>query len=300
MTSITQHLRRAGLALAAAAALAAGGAAQAYTTFPGDAKWGAGGPGSGATVTWSVMPEGTGVLRTPDTPGFLFQDFWSGDNDLGAVYAQLGPDEATGRARFMSALQAAFDTWSAAADLHFVQVVDDGSPLGFVGPTAGRVGDIRIGAFGFLAPFDAFAGHTFEPPGGSSPLAAYWNGTGQKSDFGDVNLNKWAFFSTFEGLAEGDSFGGFPNDLQGLLVHEIGHALGLGHPEEDGVQGDEALSVMYVGPGCCTRIHRQLGSDDIAGIRALYGAPVPEPAAPALLLAGLAALGLWRRRGANA
>jgi len=285
------------LALAAFAWLATS-AANAFLTFDGNPKWGSSAPGSGAVVSWSVMPEGTGVVRSPDSPPYLFEDFWQGSNNLGAVWSQLDANPATGQAIFMSALQAAFATWGAAANIQFVQVADDGSPIGFTGSTAGKVGDIRIGAYGFLPPFDAVAGHTFEPPGGASSLAAYWASTDQRSDFGDVNLNAYAYFSSWPGYVEGQAYAGFPNDIQGLLTHEVGHALGLGHPEDDGLSPGETDSIMYVGPGCCTTIRRTLGADDVAGIQFLYGAaaPVPEPRGAVLFIAGLLGIAVSLRR----
>lgn len=285
-----------------AAALVTGGiaaAAHGYTTFEGSPKWGLSTLGTPAVVTWSLLPEGTDVVRPPTDPAFIFSDFWAGTNALNSVYAQLDPNPVTGAAIFRQALVASFATWSAAAGVTFVEVGDDASPLGYVGATTGRVGDIRVGAYGFLAPFDAIGAHTFEPPGGTSSLAAYWATTGQQSDFGDVNLNAYAFFSTYAGLSEGQPFGTWMgNDLQGILTHEIGHALGLSHPEDDGIQGNEAMAIMYVGAGCCDAVHRQLGSDDIAGIQSLYGpaVPIPEPGAWLLLVAGLTGLTASKRR----
>lgn len=278
-----------------ATALLCTSAAQAYTTFEGDPRWGSGPLGTGAVITWSLMPEGTAAVRSPDSPPFLFQEFWAGSNDLASVYAQLDADPALGETIFLNALTASFATWSAAAHLSFVQVSDDGSPIGFVGATDGKVGDIRIGAYKFLTPFSAFAGHAFEPPGGTSSLAAYWGSTDQRSDFGDVNLNTEAVYSSFAGLAEGDAFPRFGNDIQGLLSHEIGHALGLGHPEADGLAPGENQTIMYVGPDCCSRLRRTLGADDVAGVQYLYGAvaSVPEPSAWLLMAGGLWPLSLW-------
>ena len=52
-----------------------------------------------------------------------------------------------------------------------------------------------------------------------------------------------------------------------ILIHELGHALGLGHPDEAG-QEVEAIMNSYLGVST-------LQPDDIAGARALYGGPGP-------------------------
>lgn len=259
--------------------------------FDGTPKWGSPTLGTGAVVTWSLIPDGTDVIRPPsvDEP-FILHDFWIGTSDLSSVYAQLDPDVAIGEALFRTALTGALDTWAAAANLTFVEVSDAGVPLGYPGATAGVVGDIRIGSWSLASPFDAVAAHAFEPPGGSSLLSSFL-AMHSPSTFGDVTLNKDAFFSTWPGLSEGDFYGGFPNDIQNLLLHEIGHSLGLTH-------SDDIDSIMYVGPGCCDYIQRTLSAEDVANIQTLYGtlAPVPEPSTLAIWGIGAMMLGASRLR----
>jgi hypothetical protein len=78
--------------------------------------------------------------------------------------------------------------------------------------------------------------------------------------------------------------GTYLNDVEGLVVHEIGHALGLGHSD------------VFDGSACdYTHVNHLLAPDDVAGIQGIYGSaapPVPlSPAAGVVLGFLLAALG---------
>ncbi|HXA48700.1 MAG TPA: matrixin family metalloprotease [Candidatus Acidoferrum sp.] len=116
---------------------------------------------------------------------------------------------------------------------------------------ASRTIDILFvrGAHGDAYPFDGPGGalaHTFYPPPNAEPIA------------GDMHLD------ADEGWRTGASV-----DLFSVALHETGHALGLGHSDRPG-------SVMYP-------YYRQvtgLSDDDIAGIRAIYGAAATSTSAP--------------------
>lgn len=281
--------------LAATAALLLAGDAPAYNFFPfGNdqaLKWGSNDLGTpGGVVTWSLIPDGTAL--DPLVAGFN----WSGTSDLASVYAQVG-----GQAAALDAIQAALDAWSSAADIQFVQVEESGG-LALGAATAGTavVGHIRIGAFAFApGDFTGAVGYA-PPPNGGTTLE------------GDVIFNINNRFGIPAG-AEGDPFNLFPpptffylNDLAGLVAHELGHALGLGHSDVTTSLMCGYVDPAFIGSQCHwadpdgnsqAPITRQPKADDVAGIQHLYG--VPEPATSAAVAAGLVWLrALHRRRRA--
>ena len=96
--------------------------------------------GTGATVTWSLMPTGTSCAA----------EF------VGCTISHLSAFMPVG---FDAALVAAFAAWSAVADLTFTEVADDGAAFN----AATTSGDIRIGGHAFDGAFGTLA-HGFFPP----------------------------------------------------------------------------------------------------------------------------------------
>jgi hypothetical protein len=238
------------LLLASAFAAAAGGwtsAASAYT-LPGPYPWGDDGtvyyekwgdiftPGSTAgTLSWSIMPDGTTIHPAFNDPTF------SGVSSLNAIMTNLGYDQS------LAAIERCFARWSAATNVYFVKVADSGAP--FCDPTAipPNTGQIRLGAFWNSDPFLGGVGYGVSPFG--NPLD------------GDVLLNANNTFF-FDNGAEGELIDVY-NDFESLLMHEIGHALGLGHSDVSAVMSADPQYFQYV--------NRELDPDDVAGIQFLYG-----------------------------
>lgn len=117
------------------------GSVQAFVlgpTAPG--KWGSPVFGTGATISWSLMPTGTSCAAEA----------------AGCTISALGDFMPAG---YMASLLAAFTAWEAVADVTFVMVADDGAA--FNAPTTS--GDIRIGGHLFDGPGGTLA-HGFYPP----------------------------------------------------------------------------------------------------------------------------------------
>lgn len=151
-----------------------------------------------------------------------------------------------GIAAFRSDLEAAFAMWQAAAGIAFVPAAD------------GETADILIGAQGSPAGI-AFADVHYDREAQSAikPIRR-----------GLICLNPQRQWRQHDAAGPADAY-----DLQRVLAHEIGHAIGLNHAGPRGALMsfvyDENLSTLQAG--------------DIAGALALYGADEPPANAAAIV-----------------
>jgi len=231
-------------------------AVSAFEVFPFESggqtlfmKWGdkhAGSPGG--TVYWSLIP-----------PGTAGDAAYCGDACVGHSGATLPVEIAPGGGfsdRSLESLSGEIETalarWSVPTGIEFVRIIESGAlAINDPGAKPPITGDIRIGVFAFTSGGGA-VGFAPPPNGGSGA--------------GDVLFDANSFFQMAPG-SEGQPFDTTfaPNDFESLLLHELGHAIGLAHPAFDGT-----CPVMQIADPCLGHINRELDPDDRAGAVFLY------------------------------
>lgn len=87
----------------------------------------------------------------------------------------------------------------------------------------------------------------------------------------DILFNKNQEFDSYRGPLRYGTSGWAIGDIRRVFIHELGHALGLDHPDQHGQHVDAIMNSV-------TSNRETLSADDTAGAQSMYGAPLPTPA----------------------
>lgn len=244
--------------------------------------------GNGTAITSNFSTFGG---RWPQ-PGGLGSDItvtYSYNNFLDGGLKNLA-GESISESYLKTVTEEAFGLWASVAPIHFIEVADVGTPV-FTSNSAAYL-SYAEDDFGQIRLNHRFINGTDAQNGGptTKALAYAISSAGNLSaDIHFDNGDPWEIIGT-------------PTepDVLGILTHEIGHSLGMGHSTIEGtVMNPAALRRMGPGTGI-------LLPDDIAGIQSLYGIgigsvtalSIPEPSSFLLLLAASASV-VRRHRFSN-
>jgi len=116
-----------------------------------------------------------------------------------------------------------------------------------------------------------FANNVFgQPFGGSTVAVTYYRYTGSTMVEADILFNRAYNFDSYRGPLQFPGPGPAIVDIRRVFLHELGHGLGLGHPDSGGQQVVAVMNSMMSN-------QHVLSADDIAGGQFLYGAPSGPP-----------------------
>src|SRR5438874_3841332 len=116
-----------------------------------------------------------------------------------------------------------------------------------------------------------FSNTVFGQKFGSGTLAVtYWRSSGSNIVEADILFNRNQQFDSYRGPLRFGTDGWAIGDIRRVLIHELGHALGLDHPDQHGQHVDAIMNSV-------TSDRETLSTDDISGAQSLYAAPTATP-----------------------
>jgi uncharacterized protein YbdZ (MbtH family) len=112
-----------------------------------------------------------------------------------------------------------------------------------------------------------FANTAFGDSFGSRTLAeTIYSFSGSTMQEADILFNNHQTWNSYRGALRYDGSGNAIAEIRRVLIHEMGHAIGLDHPDDHGQHVDAIMNSLISN-------RETLSADDIAGAQFLYGQP---------------------------
>jgi hypothetical protein len=199
------------------------------------------------------------AILTWDASGYVLENHSWPNGAVVTMEMELGALNQTlqdGSPSWNAAAAPAIDAWNAQMGrIQLAKVMDSSKPI----------------ASGDGINSTSFASTVFGDDFGTGVLAVtYYTFQGAAFKEADVLFNKAQTFDSYRGDLQFNDQGKCITDIQRVFLHELGHALGLNHPDGAGQHLDAVMNSVVSDLS-------QLSADDKAGIQFLYGTPGPTP-----------------------
>jgi hypothetical protein len=206
-------------------------------------------------ITFGTAAAAAAVLAVPASGYWTNGQKWPGNTAIALNLQQGAPSQALidGSADWNRVTEAAAALWNPFLNgISFRVVRDSSAPQGLRNNTNNVIwgDDVEGDAFGDAV---AVTRWLYRPSSNTITEA-------------DVIFNRGRNWNSYRGTLRSASGGGTLYDLRRVALHEFGHVLGLGHPNE---HGQSVPAIMN------SRVSNtdSLQSDDAEGVRSIYGTP---------------------------